>query len=145
MIKIKIVDYNNENEKIIRTIRDDVFIKEQGIDPKIEFDGLDSSAIHTLIYINDKAIGTGRILSDGHIGRIAVLSEFRGQNIGSKIIHSLTDVAIKNDYKRVYLGSQKQAIDFYTKLGFTPFGKEFIEAGIVHLSMEKILDLRKNK
>jgi len=128
MITIKIVAYDSKNEKIIRSIRDSVFINEQGIDPKIEFDGFDSSAMHTLVFINDKAIGTGRILSDGHIGRIAVLSEFRGQNIGSKIVNSLIDVARKNSYKRVYLGSQKQAIDFYTKLGFTPFGEEFIEA-----------------
>jgi len=139
MIKVKVVNYNNENTKLIRSIRDSVFINEQGINPTIEYDGLDSSAMHTLVFINDKAIATGRILSDGHIGRIAVLSEFRGQNIGSKIVNSLTDVARKNAYKRVYLGSQKQAIDFYTKLGFTPLGEEFIEAGIVHLSMEKIL------
>jgi predicted GNAT family N-acyltransferase len=139
MFKIKIVAYDNPNEKNIRSIRDSVFIKEQGIDPKIEYDGLDSSAIHVLVYINDKPIGTGRILSDGHIGRIAVLKEFRGQNIGSKIVQSLTDEAIKRKYKRVYLGSQKQAIDFYVKLGFTPFGDEFIEAEIVHLAMEKIL------
>ena len=145
MIKIKIVTYDNQNEKIIRSIRDDVFINEQGIDPKIEFDGLDESAIHTIIFVNEKPVGTGRILKDGHIGRIAVLSEFRGQSIGSKIVDSLTDVAIKNDYKRVYLGSQKHAIDFYTKLGFTPFGEEFIEAGIVHLSMQKLLDFTKNR
>jgi len=139
MIKVKVVNYNNENIKLIRSIRDSVFINEQGIDPTIEYDGLDSSAMHTLIYINDKAIGTGRILNDGHIGRIAVLSEFRGLNIGSKIINSLIDVARQNAYKRVYLGSQKQAISFYLKLGFTPFGEEFIEADIVHLSMEKAL------
>ena len=145
MIKIKIVTYDNQNEKIIRSIRDDVFINEQGIDPKIEFDGLDDSAIHTIIFVNEKPVGTGRVLKDGHIGRIAVLSEFRGQSIGSKIIYSLTDVAIKNDYQRVYLGSQKHAIDFYTKLGFTPFGEEFIEAGIVHLSMQKLLDFTKNR
>ena len=139
MFKVKIATYDNENIKYIRSIRDNIFIKEQGIDPKIEFDGLDSSAIHTLVFINDKAIGTGRILIDGHIGRIAVLSEYRGQGIGSKIIKSLIDEAIRSNYKRVYLGSQKQAINFYLKLGFTPFGDEFMEAEILHLSMEKII------
>ena len=49
------------------------------------------------------------------------------------------DEAIEKGYERVYLGSQKHAIDFYTKLGFQPYGEEFIEADIPHLSMEKRL------
>lgn len=56
-----------------------------------------------------------------------------------KVKSYLMIMKIKNHYKRVYIGSQKQAIDFYLKLGFTPFGDEFIEAEIVHLSMEKAL------
>ena len=139
MLQIRNVDFDNINRKHIHSIRNEVFINEQGIDPQIEYDGLDSSAIHTLIFIKDKAVGTGRILSDGHIGRVAVLNEYRSQSIGSKIIGSLIDVAVENNYDRVYLGAQKQAINFYLKLGFTPFGEEFIEANIVHLSMEKTL------
>ncbi|BFU78991.1 GNAT family N-acetyltransferase [Arcobacter sp. 15-2] len=140
MLQIKNVDFDNINRKYIHSIRNEVFINEQGIDPEIEYDGLDNSAIHTLVFIKDKAVGTGRILKDGHIGRVAVLKKYRGQNIGSKIITSLIDVAVKNHYNRVYLGAQKQAINFYLKLGFTPFGEEFIEATILHQSMEKILD-----
>lgn len=139
-MQIKNVDFDNINRKHIHSIRNEVFINEQGIDPEIEYDGLDNSAIHTLVFIKDKAVGTGRILKDGHIGRVAVLKKYRGQNIGSKIITSLIDVAVKNHYNRVYLGAQKQAINFYLKLGFTPFGEEFIEATILHQSMEKILD-----
>jgi len=140
MLQIRNVDFDNINRKYIHSIRNEVFINEQGIDPEIEYDGLDNSAIHTLVFIKDKAVGTGRILKDGHIGRVAVLKKYRGQNIGSKIITSLIDVAVKNHYNRVYLGAQKQAINFYLKLGFTPFGEEFIEATILHQSMEKILD-----
>ena len=139
-MQIQIVNFDNTNGKHIHSIRNEVFINEQGIDPQIEYDGLDNSAIHTLIFIKDKAVGTGRILKDGHIGRVAVLKKYRGQNIGSKIITSLIGVAMKNHYNRVYLSAQKQAINFYFKLGFTPFGNEFIEANILHQSMEKILD-----
>jgi len=133
------VIFNNKSKKQIRTVRENVFINEQGISPEIEFDGLDNSAIHAVLCIKGQAVGTGRILNDGHIGRIAVISEFRNKGLGSKIVISLIDEAIKKGYKRVYLGAQKQAIDFYSKLGFTPFGETFIEAGIAHLSMEKIL------
>ena len=138
MLIVKNVIYNNENIEAIRFIRNTVFICEQSIAPEIEFDELDDSAIHVLAY-DDVPIATGRMLSDGHIGRIAVLKEYRSQGIGMKIVESLIHQAVENKYDRVYLGAQKQAIKFYSKLGFTPYGSEFIQANIIHLSMEKIL------
>lgn len=140
MFEVKNVNYTGENEQAIREVRDTVFIQEQSIDPDIEFDGLDESAVHAIVYSNALPVGTGRILDDGHIGRIAILKAFRGQGLGSKIVLSLIDEATNKGYSRVYLGSQKHAIDFYTKLGFEPFGDEFMEAGIPHLSMEKLLN-----
>lgn len=139
MIEVKNVSFDSEHEECIRSIRETVFIDEQAVPAELEYDGLDASAVHALVSVNGTAVGTGRILSDGHIGRIAVLSDFRGQGLGTKIVLSLIDEATKNGSKRVFLGAQKQAIDFYTKLGFTPFGEEFLEAGIVHLSMERAL------
>lgn len=139
VFELRNVAYNNENKKYIRSVREHVFINEQGISPEIEFDGLDDSAIHVLVFSNGLAIGTGRILDDGHIGRIAVLRQFRNQGLGSKIVRSLIDEAINRGYKRVYLGAQKQAVNFYRKLGFAQFGETFLEAGIMHLSMEKNL------
>ncbi|MGR6833744.1 GNAT family N-acetyltransferase [Aliivibrio wodanis] len=140
MFEVKNVNYTGKNEQAIREVRDTVFIQEQSIDPDIEFDGLDESAVHAIVYSNAQPVGTGRILDDGHIGRIDILKAFRGQGLGSKIVLSLIDEAINQGYPRVYLGSQKHAIDFYTKLGFEPFGDEFMEAGISHLSMEKLLN-----
>ncbi len=139
MFEVRNVTYANIEKEEIRSIRDSVFIQEQEIDPTIEFDGLDASAVHAVVYSDGKPVGTGRILDDGHIGRIAILKQFRGQGFGAKVVLSLVDEATKNGYPRVYLGSQKHAIDFYAKLGFQPFGEEFIEAGIAHLSMEKHL------
>ena len=75
MIKVKIVDYDKYFDQI-RNIRIDVFSKEQGVPPEIEFDGLDSAAIHSIVFEEDIEIGTGRILSDGHIGRIAVKRQY---------------------------------------------------------------------
>ncbi|MBF9000621.1 GNAT family N-acetyltransferase [Vibrio nitrifigilis] len=138
-MQVNIVQYDQDAEPFIRHIRDEVFIQEQGIDPDIEFDGLDNQAVHTLIIVDGEPAATGRMLSDGHIGRVAVKKAYRGSGIGAKVVSSLIEYAASHDYPRVYLGAQKHAIDFYTKLGFLPFGDEFVEAGIVHLSMEKCL------
>lgn len=131
--------YENQYKNDIRNIRDEVFIKEQNIDKSIEFDGKDDEALHVLIYSENKAIATGRILSDGRIGRVAVLKEFRKKGLGLEIVSSLVNQAKKKNFEKVYLDSQEDAIIFYEKLGFELSGKMFIKANINHQTMIKSL------
>lgn len=138
MITVRLVTFEGDDEQSVRAIRGNVFVDEQGISADIDFDGLDASATHALAYMNGKAVGTGRMLSDGHIGRIAILKEYRSQKVGSEVVRALIAEAVNQSYKRVYLGSQKHATGFYSRLGFTAFGEEFMDAGIVHLAMEKV-------
>ncbi|MFT5704447.1 MAG: putative GNAT family N-acyltransferase [Shewanella sp.] len=139
MIEVEEVSFVGNNETSIRLIRNTVFSGEQNVDPAIDFDGKDLTAFHSLVFVDGQPAGTGRMLADGHLGRIAILKEYRGEGLGSKIIESLTKIAVVNGYGRVYLGSQKHAIKFYEKLGFTPFGDEYVEANIEHISMEQTL------
>ena len=90
MIKAEIVEYN-EYCNLIRNIRIDVFIREQGVPQDLEFDGLDSGAVHSVVIDEDLGIGTGRMLPDGHIGRVAVKNRYRGKGIGKMIMRSLID------------------------------------------------------
>ena len=66
MITARIVDYDEYSDQI-RNIRIDVFCREQGVPHSLEFDGLDSAAIHSIALDGDFEIGTGRMLSDGHL------------------------------------------------------------------------------
>ncbi len=141
MIIVKNVTFDDENSKPIGAIRHEVFICEQDIDPELEFDGLDDRAVHALVYVDGVPVATGRILDDGHIGRIAVLKEYRGQGLGEKVVLSLIKKAEEKGCSRVYLGSQTHAANFYLKLGFVPYGSEFMEAGIPHISMERLLQV----
>lgn len=136
---VNIVAFDAENETYIRQIRNSVFVEEQAVDSAIDFDGKDKSAIHALAKLDKKPVATGRMLEDGHIGRIAVLKKYRGRGIGSKIVLSLIKEAEIRGYSRIYLGSQKHALGFYSGLGFAAYGDEYVEAGIAHLSMERIL------
>ncbi len=121
----------------IKHIRNSVFTNEQCIDSEIDFDGQDDDCTHVLIIKNDEYVGTGRMLNDGHIGRLAVLKEYRGQGLGAKMVLSLMKKAKNENMKRVYLGAQKHAIGFYGKLGFSIYGDPYIEANIEHSHMEK--------
>ncbi|GHA15318.1 GNAT family N-acetyltransferase [Oceanisphaera arctica] len=139
MQNVNIIAYDNEHQPHIRAIREAVFMQEQGVSPELEFDGLDASAMQVLVAVDGKYVGTGRMLDDGHIGRIAILRDYRGLGLGGRVVQALVDEAARRGYPRVYLGAQTHAVDFYTKLGFTPYGDEFMDAGIPHLAMEKSL------
>ncbi|WP_305406980.1 GNAT family N-acetyltransferase [Photobacterium leiognathi] len=139
MVEIKIVAFDDAHRGLIRTVREQVFIQEQQIDPEIEFDGLDSEAVHVLVMDGEQPLGTGRILADGHIGRIAIMKAARGQGLGAKVVQALVKYAQQQGYPRVDLGAQTHAVDFYRKLGFMPYGDEFMEANIPHQAMEQML------
>ncbi len=134
-----VVDFDEKYAPTIRNIRNTVFTNEQRIDPDKDFDGQDGNALHVLIIWKGKYVGTGRILLDGHIGRLAVLKEYRGQGLGGEIVQSLVKEAKSKNLKRVYLGAQKHAVGFYEKLGFSIFGEPYSEVNIEHVSMEKLI------
>lgn len=139
MFEVLRVDFDGTSKTSICAIRETVFVREQGVPPELEYDGLDEAAVQVLAYVDGRAVGTGRVLHDGHIGRIAVLREFRGRGLGGQIVSVLMGEAAAIGCKRVYLGSQLHAVDFYRTLGFTPYGEEFMDAGIAHLYMERQL------
>lgn len=139
MVDVNIVAFDEANKESIRLVREQVFIQEQQIDPEIEFDGLDTQAVHVLVVDGEQPLGTGRILANGHIGRIAIIQVARGQGLGVKVVRALVEYAKQQGYPKVDLGAQTHAVDFYRKLGFTPYGDEFMEANIPHQAMEMLL------
>ena len=139
MIKILIVNFSSEYALMIKTIRNEVFTIEQQIDANEDLDGQDDEAIHALVKFSRDYVGTGRMLSDGHIGRLAVIKSFREKGLGKEIIQALLAEARKRKLNRVYLGAQKQAVGFYKKLGFCEYGEPYIEVGIEHIYMEKFI------
>ncbi|PST95100.1 GNAT family N-acetyltransferase [Photobacterium iliopiscarium] len=140
MVDVNIVAFDEANKESIRLVREQVFIQEQHIDPEIEFDGLDTQAVHVLVVGGEQPLGTGRILANGHIGRIAIMQAARGQGLGVKVVRALVEYAKQQGYPKVDLGAQTHAVDFYRKLGFTPYGDEFMEANIPHQAMVMLLD-----
>lgn len=137
--KVISTQFTGKDREAIKIIRNTVFSGEQNVDPNLDFDGQDKDSVHALVFVGNKAVATGRILSDGHIGRVAVLKEYRGKQYGSLILAELERVAIENNYERIYLGSQLHAVNFYAKLGYTTYGEQYEEAGIQHRLMEKQL------
>lgn len=123
-----------------RQVRDEVFVSEQGVPRELVWDELDASASHVLaLDAAGNAIGCGRLLADGHIGRMAVLAKWRGKGVGSALLRRLLETARAAGRGRLVLSAQTHAVSFYARFGFTPEGGEFLEAGIPHLRMTRAL------
>ncbi len=136
-MNIRITSYA-ESTEAIRRIRDTVFGLEQKVPRELDWDGNDTGCIHVLA-LDDSGdpIGTGRLQSDGKIGRLAVLPAWRGKSVGNKMIEALVDSAREQDLRQVYLHAQVHARPFYEKSGFREEGDEFMEASIRHTKMTR--------
>ena len=129
-----------QDSAAIRAVRNAVFSVEQGISESLDFDGRDHECVHVLAWTGDRErIGTARMLPDGHVGRIAVHKQWRGQGVGTRLTEYLTEVARDRGFADIHLHSQVQAAEFYSRLGFEARGDTFMEAGIEHVLMVRIL------
>ncbi|MGD8559808.1 MAG: GNAT family N-acetyltransferase [Gammaproteobacteria bacterium] len=129
----------NDRKDLIR-IRTEVFINEQLVPPDLEWDGYDRDCWQVIARTTDgEAIGTGRMLFDGHIGRMAVLPAYRNQGIGSALLGKLLDIARHQGLPEVFLHAQIAAVDFYKAHGFEVCSAEFMDAGIPHVTMKKTI------
>jgi len=134
-VALEIADWKRD-EAILRSIREAVFVQEQGVPLALEWDGLDSACIHLIAYVDEQtAVGTGRLLRDGHIGRMAVLRPWRRRGIGSRLLQALIEIAQQRGMPRCALNAQTHALAFYKRHGFVAEGSEFDDAGIAHRHM----------
>lgn len=137
--RICIADWHEARDKVM-PVRETVFVREQGVPPEIELDEADPTCRHAMAITRDgSVIGTGRLLRDGHVGRMAVLSEFRGKGVGARLLSSLIDEAKRLGMDEVVLNAQLTAEGFYARFGFQPEGEVFMEAGIAHREMRRRL------
>ena len=135
MIRIELMSWAQARAEA-RRIRLAVFVEEQRVPVEIEWDDQDETSIHALAYDGaGRAIATGRLLSDGHIGRMAVLKEWRGKGVGGAILERLIGVARERGDKEIELFAQTHALEFYRRYGFAEYGEVFEEAGIPHQAM----------
>ena len=117
-------------------IRFDVFVDEQKVPADIELDDMDPHCVHAVAY--DEAgqpLATGRLLPDGHIGRMAVRKAGRGKGVGGAVLQVLIAAARARGDAEVILNAQSHAEGFYQRYGFAREGEPFMEAGIPHITM----------
>ncbi|MGH8746519.1 MAG: GNAT family N-acetyltransferase [Burkholderiales bacterium] len=126
-----------------------MFVAEQGVPAELELDRHDPQCVHALARDETgRAVGTGRLLPGeahgarivAHVGRMAVLKEWRGRGVGGVLLARLIEAARERGDTEVVLFAQTHAQRFYRAHGFLEEGGEFFEAGIPHRKMRRMLD-----
>jgi predicted GNAT family N-acyltransferase len=135
-------------------VRKEVFVVEQEVPADLEYDDLDATAVHVLAAAADGTpLGTGRLLHGvdaagrtggagpevGSLGRLAVRAGARGLGVGAALVRGIEDAARERGLTAVDLHAQVSALGFYERLGYTAYGPEFLDAGIVHRGMRREL------
>lgn len=121
-------------------VRQRVFVEEQGVPEELERDAADPQCLHVVARdAAGRVVGTGRLLPDGHIGRLAVLADTRGLGVGNLMMRCLMREAAVRGHAEVVLNAQTSAAGFYRRLGFIEHGAVFMEAGLAHVEMRKRL------
>lgn len=120
-------------------LRHAVFVMEQHVPVELELDEMDAVSIHALALDAGTAVGTARLLPDGHIGRMAVAAGWRKRGVGTALLLALLDQARRNGVAEVILNAQTHAAGFYARHGFVQRGGEFDDAGIAHVEMARRL------
>lgn len=141
-IKIKKADRNTFESYL--KVRKEVFVNEQNIDPKEEYDALDTlennRVEHIVAIKQEQVIGTMRLISANRtmkIGRLAVLKPFRNKKVASKLVRYAMIQAENNGIHLIELNAQLSAINIYKRQGFEETGEIFEEVGISHIKMTK--------
>jgi predicted GNAT family N-acyltransferase len=121
-------------------IRRSVFIEEQGVSERLEFDALDRAARHLLASVDGAPSGTLRIrLLDGgrvaKIERVVVLAPCRRLGIGRMLMEKALELARAQGAAEARLHAQTVVQRFYASLGFVATGPVFEEDGIAHVAM----------
>jgi predicted GNAT family N-acyltransferase len=138
MPRIELMSWERARQ-LASPIRFQVFVREQRVPAEIELDDMDAPSLHAIAFENEKPIGTGRLLPDGHIGRMAILKEWRRRGIGAAILKALIDAAERRGDREIALSAQLHAVEFYRTHGFEPVGDVYEEAGIPHQAMVRAL------
>lgn len=119
-------------------IRIKVFVEEQNVPLDEEHDCYDMVAQHFGVFLGEQLVGTGRLVLQGRvgkIGRVAILSEFRGRGLGNGLVRTILTTGQRQGLREFVLGAQIQAMNFYANLGFVAEGEVFLDGGIPHRTM----------
>lgn len=98
-----------------------------------EFDDYDGEKCKYIVLLDDEyPVATCRFYELDErsvlVGRVVVLPEYRGQNLGRKVIAQAEKWIEELGYKEIRVDSRVEAVGFYKKLGYSLMDDEVIKS-----------------
>lgn len=118
--------------------RSEIFLLEQNIVCQ-DLDDVDYDSVHCFFFDGKRVTAYLRAFALDKdtvtIGRVLTLEHRKG--LGSELMKiSMEEIQKRFQCKKISLHAQKQAVEFYRKLGFHITSDEFLEEGVIHVTME---------
>jgi predicted GNAT family N-acyltransferase len=123
-------------------LRYEVFCVEQGVPLREERDGRDEQALHLVALGDGEMLGTCRLVFAGstvQFSRLAVRPDARRRGIATALLAEADRETRLGGGNRLVLHAQTYALPLYETAGYRVRGRRFVEAGIEHVAMEKLL------
>ncbi|WP_435742692.1 GNAT family N-acetyltransferase [Nocardioides sp. SYSU DS0663] len=121
-------------------LRQQVFVVEQAC-PYPDLDGrdLEPGTRHVLLRDGDTLLGYARVLDDGElwrIGRVLLDVPARGRGLADPVMQAALSACPGRD---IVLDAQAPLAGWYATFGFVVDGPEFLEDGIPHVPMRRLV------
>ncbi len=120
--------------------RSEIFLLEQGIVCQ-DLDDVDYDSLHCFFWDGKRVAAYLRAFESLEaagvvtVGRVLTLNHRNG--MGSELMkRSIEEIKKNFACDKISVHAQKQAVGFYEKMGFRTVSDEFLEEGIVHVTME---------
>lgn len=127
-------------------VRQAVFTGELGVPAEVERDSrdcLDGECRHFLITRGGQDIGAVRCLpqADGtlRLQRFCIRRDRRGQGAGRQTLREVEERFRREGFSAVALDAKCSAQGFYTACGYETVSDPFLEAGVLHVAMQRPL------
>lgn len=129
----------------ILKLRAKVFVVEQNC-AYLDLDDYDQKSLHISIYNSGQLVAYARLLPPGvyyeetSIGRVITAKEVRMTGVGKRVFEKSLDLA-KEQFPdhNIRIMAQCYLRKFYQDFGFKEEGEEFLEDGLPHIEMVKVL------
>ena len=133
-----------EDRDLAFELRRQVFEVEQNVPRPLDRDAFDFNADHVVAFDDAGAcVGTGRgVRVDARtcqIGRMATAQSARKGGVGAAVLEALERMALLRGLREIVVHSQLPAVGFYAKRGYVQEGEPFLEEGVPHVLMRKVL------
>jgi predicted GNAT family N-acyltransferase len=134
--QINKVEWDRQKDQL-QQIREKVFVYELHIPKRVEFDSQDKLAHHVLVTHNSNApVATGRLCTDGLIGRIAVLPAHRNRHVYTSLLTFIVNLAANDGHQVISINCILSEVERFKRNGFIQQGGVFMEAGIPRQRMQ---------